>query len=202
MMRFVWEKTKMESFSFKDLASAFIVLFAIIDVAGSLPVFIDLKNKKRLFSPVKASFFSFVILLAFFFAGEGILRLFNVDVSSFAVAGSLVIFVIACEMTFGWELFKTDNPNGSTTIIPVIFPLLAGPGAFTTLLALKAEFSSIAILTALTLNMFIVFIVLQNVSRVEKIIGSGGIYVLRKFFGIILLAISVKLFAGNITFLL
>ena len=192
----------MDSFNFKDLASAFIVLFAIIDVTGSLPVFVDLKNKNRSFSPLTASFFSFVVLLAFFFAGEGILRLFNVDVSSFAVAGSLVIFVIACEMTFGWELFKMDGPSGSATIIPIIFPLLAGPGAFTTLIALKAEFSSIVILTALTLNMIIVLFVLQNVFRVEKLIGSGGIYVLRKLFGIILLAISAKLFVGNITSLL
>jgi len=192
----------MGSFNFKDLVSAFIVLFAIIDVAGSLPIFIDLRNKNRTFSPLKASFFSYIILLAFFFVGEGILRLFNVDVSSFAVAGSLVIFVIACEMTFGWELFKMDNPSGSATIIPVIFPLLAGPGAFTTLIALKAEFSSIVIMTALTLNMIIVFFVLQNVYLVEKLIGKGGIYVLRKFFGIILLAISVKLFVSNITSLL
>ena len=192
----------MDTFNFKDLASAFIVLFAIIDVAGSLPIFIDLKNKNRGFSPLKASFFSFIILLAFLFVGNGILRLFNVDVTSFAVAGSLVIFVIACEMTFGWELFKMDNPSGSATLVPVIFPLLAGPGAFTTLLALKAEFSSIVIITALTLNMIIVFFVLKNVYRVEKIIGPGGIYVLRKFFGIILLAISVKLFVGNITSLL
>ena len=192
----------MDTFNFKDLASAFIVLFAIIDVTGSLPIFVDLKNKNRTFSPLKASFFSFIILVAFFFVGEGILRLFNVDVSSFAVAGALVIFVIACEMTFGWELFKMDNPTGSATIIPIIFPLLAGPGAFTALLALKAEFSSIVIFAALTLNMIIVFIVLKNVFRVEKLIGSGGIYVLRKFFGIILLAISVKLFVENITSLL
>jgi len=192
----------MASFNFKDLVSAFIVLFAIIDVAGSLPIFIDLRNRNRKFSPLKASFFSYIILFAFFFVGEGILRLFNVDVSSFAVAGSLVIFVIACEMTFGWELFKMDNPSGSSTIIPVIFPLLAGPGAFTTLIALKAEFSSIVIMAALTLNMIIVFFVLQNVYLVEKLIGKGGIYVLRKFFGIILLAISVKLFVSNITSLL
>ena len=192
----------MGSFDFKDLATAFIVLFAIIDVAGSLPIFVDLKNKNRTFSPLKASFFSFAILLAFFFVGEGILRLFNVDVSSFAVAGSLVIFVIACEMTFGWEIFKMDSPSKSATIVPIIFPLLAGPGAFTTLLSLKAEFSSVVIITALTLNMVIVFFVLRNVFLVEKLIGSGGIYVLRKFFGIILLAISVKLFVGNITSLL
>ena len=192
----------MISFNFKDLASAFIVLFAIIDVTGSLPVFIDLKNKNRDFSPLKASLISFAILLAFLFVGEGILRLFNVDVSSFAVAGSLVIFVIACEMTFGWELFKMDNASNSATIVPIIFPLLAGPGAFTTLLALKAEFSRTVIIAALILNMIIVYFVLQNVFRVEKLIGSGGIYVLRKIFGIILLAISVKLFIGNITSLL
>ena len=192
----------MGSFNFKDLASAFIVLFAIIDVTGSLPIFVDLKNKNRTFSPLKASFFSFIILLVFFFAGEGILRLFNVDISSFAIAGSLVIFVIACEMTFGWEIFKMDSHGNSATIVPVIFPLLAGPGAFTTLLSLKAEFSTIVIIVALSLNMIIVYFVLQNVFRIEKLIGSGGIYVLRKFFGIILLAISVKLFIGNITSLL
>jgi multiple antibiotic resistance protein len=192
----------MFSLNIQEIVSAFIVLFAIIDVTGSLPIFVDLQSKQKTFSPIRASFFSFLILLAFFFVGEGILRLFNVDVSSFAVAGSLVIFVIACEMTFGWELFKMDSPGGSATIIPIIFPLLAGPGAFTTLLALKAEFTSPNIIIALFLNMVIVFFVLRNVKVVEKLIGLGGIYVLRKFFGIILLAISVKLFIGNITFLL
>ena len=189
-------------FNLQEIVSAFIVLFAIIDVTGSLPIFVDLQSKQKTFSPLKASLFSFLILLVFFFVGEGILRLFNVDESSFAVAGSLVIFVIACEMTFGWELFKMDSPSGSATIIQIIFPLLAGPGAFTALLALKAEFHSVSIITALFLNMIIVFFVLRNVSVVEKLIGPGGIYMLRKFFGIILLAISVKLFVGNITHLL
>jgi multiple antibiotic resistance protein len=189
-------------FNLQEIISAVIVLFAIIDVTGSLPIFVDLQSKQKTFSPFKASFFSFLILLAFFFVGEGILRLFNVDVSSFAVAGSLVIFVIACEMTFGWELFKMDSPNGSATIIPIIFPLLAGPGAFTTLLALKAEYHSVSIIIALLLNMIIVFCVLRNVSVVERLIGVGGIFMLRKFFGIILLAISVKLFVGNIAPLL
>ena len=192
----------MFSLNLQEIVSAFIVLFAIIDVTGSLPIFVDLQSKQKTFSPFKASLFSFIILLVFFFVGEWILRLFNVDVSSFAVAGSLVIFVIACEMTFGWELFKLDGPGGSATMIPVIFPLLAGPGAFTALLALKAEFTSPNIIIALILNMIIVFIVLRNVKTVEKLIGAGGIYVLRKFFGIILLAISVKLFIGNIYSLL
>jgi multiple antibiotic resistance protein len=189
------------TFNIKDFVSAFIVLFAIIDVSGSLPIFVDLKNKNKSFSPLKASSFSFLILLAFFFVGEGILRLFNVDVSSFAVAGSLVLFVIACEMTFGIEIFKMDSPTNSATMIPVIFPLLAGPGAFTALLSLKAEYNSFVIILALLLNMIIVFIVLRKVHLIEKLIGAGGVYVLRKFFGIILLAIAVKLFMGNITLL-
>jgi multiple antibiotic resistance protein len=189
------------TFDIKDFASAFIVLFAIIDVTGSLPIFMDLKNKNKSFSALKASSFSFLILLVFFFVGEGILRLFNVDVSSFAVAGSLVLFVIACEMTFGIEIFKMDSPSSSATMIPVIFPLLAGPGAFTALLSLKAEYSSMVIILALLLNMVIVFIVLRKVYLIEKLIGAGGVYVLRKFFGIILLAISAKLFMGNITLL-
>jgi multiple antibiotic resistance protein len=192
----------MWDFSIKDFVSAFIVLFAIIDVSGSMPIFVDLKNRNKSFSPLKASSFSFFILLAFFFVGEGILKLFNVDVSSFAVAGSLVLFVIACEMTFGIEIFKLDSPGGSATMVPIIFPLLAGPGAFTALLSLKAEYSSFEIVMALTLNMLIVYIVLRKVNLIEKLIGAGGVYVLRKFFGIILLAISVKLFMGNITFLL
>jgi multiple antibiotic resistance protein len=189
-------------FNFKGLVSAFIVLFAIIDVTGSLPIFVDLKNKNKTFSPLKASSLSFLILLSFFFVGEGILRLFSVDVTSFAVAGSLIIFVIACEMTFGVEIFKMDSPGGSATMIPIVFPLIAGPGAFTALLSLKAEFSSIVIITALLLNMIIVYFVLQYIQIVERLIGKGGVYMLRKFFGIILLAIAVRLFMSNITSLL
>jgi len=189
-------------FNFQDFLSAFIVLFAIIDVVGSLPIFFDLKKKNKSFSAIKASFFSFLILIVFFFIGEGILKLFSVDFSSFAIAGSLVIFVIACELTFGIEIFKIDNPQGSVTIVPIVFPLLAGPGAFTALLSLKAEYSTFLILTALFLNMVIVYFVLQNVNRIEKLFGQGGVYVLRKFFGIILLAISVKLFTSNIASLL
>jgi multiple antibiotic resistance protein len=192
----------MWTFNIKDFVSAFIVLFAIIDVSGSMPIFVDLKNRNKSFSPLKASSFSFLILLVFFFVGEGILKLFNVDVSSFAVAGSLVLFVIACEMTFGVEIFKMDSPGGSATMVPIIFPLLAGPGAFTALLSLKAEYSSLVIILALTLNLIIVYVVLWKVNLIEKLIGAGGVYVLRKFFGIILLAISVKLFMGNITVLL
>ncbi|MDL2257267.1 MarC family protein [Bacteroidales bacterium OttesenSCG-928-I14] len=190
-------------FNLQETVSAFIVLFAIIDVTGSLPIFVDLKNKDKSFSPWKASFFSLLLCIGFFFAGEAILRLFSVDIQSFAVAGSMVLFVMGCEMIFGVEIFKSDGPGGrSATIVPIIFPLLAGPGAFTALISLKAEYNSLNILIALALNMLIVYIVLRNVDLVKKVIGDAGVFVLRKFFGIIVLAISVKLFMGNITILL
>ncbi len=192
----------MWSFNFQDFLSAFIVLFAIIDVTGSLPIFVDLKNKNKSFSPFKASFFSLLLCVVFFFGGEMVLKLFGVDVQSFAVAGSIVLLVMACEMIFGVEIFKSDGPGGrSATIVPIIFPLLAGPGAFTALISLKAEYNSLNILLALVANMALVYVVLRNVSLLEKVIGPAGIFVLRKFFGIIILAISVKLFTSNIAFL-
>ena len=186
------------SFNITQLFSAFIVLFAIIDVTGSIPIFIGLRDKKKVYSAGKAAFWSLAILVAFFFVGDWVLRLFNVDVHSFAVAGALIIFVIAVEMTFGIEVFKMDGPSDSATFVPIIFPLIAGPGAFTTLLSIKAEYSSLNILIALVINIIIVYIVLKKVHWVEKILGAGGVYVMRKFFGIILLAISVKLFTTNI----
>ncbi len=189
-------------FEFQEFLSAFIVLFAIIDVTGCLPIFLDLQEKNQKFSPGKAAIMAAIILTVFFFVGDWILSLFNVDVSSFAVAGALVIFVIAVEMTFGVEIFKLDGPGGNATIVPVVFPLIAGPGAFTALLSLKAEYNQMNILLGLLLNMVIVFFVLKYVGYFKKLLGSGGVFVLRKFFGIILLAISVKLFMSNITHLL
>ena len=190
------------NFQFKEFISAFIVLFAIIDVVGSLPVFINLREKKRAFSAIKAAIYATIILVAFFFIGDWILSLFGVDVSSFAVAGSLVIFVVAIEMTFGVEIFKNEGPDGNVTIVPIVFPLIAGPGAFTALLSLKAEYHSENIMLALLVNMILVFVTLKYVGFFEKVLGRGGIFVLRKFFGIILLAISVKLFVNNIAHLL
>ena len=190
------------NFQFKEFISAFIVLFAIIDLAGSLPIFINLQEKKLSFSSSKAAIYATIILVAFFFVGDWILSLFGVDVSSFAVAGALVIFVVAIEMTFGIQIFKNDGPDGNVTIVPIVFPLIAGPGAFTTLLSLKAEYHQANIMLGLLLNMILVFIVLKYVGFFERILGKGGIFVLRKFFGIILLAISVKLFVNNISHLL
>ena len=189
-------------FQFKEFISAFIVLFAIIDVVGSLPVIINLKERKLPFSAGRAALYATVILAAFFFVGEWILSLFSVDISSFAVAGALVIFVVAIEMTFGVEIFKNDGHKGNVTIVPIVFPLIAGPGAFTTLLSLRAEYQPINIMSGLLINMILVFFALKYVGFFEKVLGRGGIFVLRKFFGIILLAISVKLFTSNIAHLL
>lgn len=189
-------------FSLTALFSAFLVLFAIIDIFGSVPIFLGLKSKNKSINAEKAAVYSFIILLAFYFVGDWVLGLFGVDIRSFAVAGALVIFVVAIEMTFGVEIFKIDSPDGSATLVPVVFPLIAGPGAFTALLSLRAEYDNLTILLALTLNILLVWIVLKKINWVERIFGVGGVYVLRKFFGIILLAISVKLFASNITALL
>ena len=190
------------AFSFKEIVSAFMVLFAIIDITGSIPVILDIKSKGNKVQALPAAIGSFVVFVLFLFAGEGLLSLFGVDIGSFAVAGSLVIFVLAVEMIMGVELMKNDGPEGSATFVPIIFPLIAGAGTLTTLLSMRAEYHLENIIVAITLNMVVVFLVLSNINRIEKILGRGLIYVLRKFFGIILLAIAVKLFASNIMNLL
>lgn len=185
-------------FSFKEIISAFMVLFAIIDITGSIPVILDLKSKGNKVQPLPAVLGSFAVFVVFLFAGDGLLSLFGVDISSFAVAGSIVIFVLAIEMIMGVELMKNDGPSGSATLVPVIFPLIAGAGTLTTLLSLRAEYSVENIIVAIILNMGIIYIVLSKLDKIEKVLGRGLIYVLRKFFGIVLLAIAVKLFASNI----
>lgn len=186
-------------FSLSEIVSAFVVLFAVIDITGSIPIIVDLNKNRGGVSAWQAALLSLAILLAFLFLGDALLALFGIDVSSFAVAGSLVIFVLAVEMTFGIEVFRNDGPNGVATIVPLVFPLIAGAGTLTTLLSLRAEYNLLNIVIALVLNMVVVYVVIRYVDKVEKIIGKGGIYILRKFFVIILLAISVRLFANNVT---
>ena len=186
----------------QELASAFMVLFAVIDIAGAVPIINDIQNKGHTISAIKAALASYILLVAFLFVGDGLLNLFSVDISSFAVAGSLVIFVLAVEMIFGIPIFKNDGPSGTASIVPLVFPLIVGAGTLTTLLALRAEYHIINIIIALTLNIIVVYFVLKNVSLVEKVFGKGGVYILRKFLGIILLAISVKLFTSNLTSLI
>ena len=189
-------------FDLQEIVSAFMVVFAVIDVTGLLPVFIDFQKKGMKISPIKAAINSIVAFVAFLFVGNGILQLFQVDISSFAVAGSLVIFVMAVEMVLGIEIFHNDGPGGSATLVPIVFPLIAGAGSFTALLSLRALYSLPNILIALVLNIVIVYLVLRYAFLVEKVFGKAFVYVLRKLFGIILLAISVRMFVSNLTKLL
>ena len=189
-------------FDIQEVISAFVVLFAVIDITGLVPIIIDLKEKGNEINAGKAAFYSLFSFIVFLFMGNMMLQLFHVDISSFAIAGSLVIFVMAIEMIFGAEIFKMDGPAGSATIVPIVFPLIAGAGSFTTLLSLRALYSLLDIIIALVLNILIIYIVIKRVNIIEKLLGKGGVYVLRKFFGIILLAISVRMFIDNLTKLL
>ena len=184
-------------FSFKEIISAFMVLFAVIDILGAIPIIISLREKNQKIEAGKAAIISFVILVAFLFIG-----LFNVDISSFAVAGALVLLVLAVEMIFGVEIFKNDSPCGSATIVPLVFPLIAGAASFTTLLSLRAEYNILNIIIAVAMNMALVYLVLRYVYYVERLFGKSGVYVMRKLFGIILLAIAVRLFTSNLTSLI
>ena len=184
------------NFSLVEIFSTFMVLFAVIDITGSIPVIIDVKSKSGEIQTVKATLAAFIIMLIFLFIGEPLLKLFGVDISSFAIAGSFVIFFLAIEMILGIELFKYDTPGGAS-IVPIAFPLIAGAGSITTLISLKAEYHLENIAIALALNMIIVYLILSATKYFEKILGVTGIYILRKAFGIILLAIAIKLFISN-----
>ena len=190
------------NFNFQQILSAFIVLFAVIDIIGAIPIIIDLKDKGKDVNALKATLISFLLLLGFFYAGDILLRLFHVDIESFAVAGAFVIFLLSLEMSLDIEIFKNQGPIKEATLVPLVFPLLAGAGSFTTLLSLRAEYASVNIIVALVLNMLWVYFVVRMTRKVERVLGKGGIYLIRKFFGIILLAISVKLFMSNITLLM
>ena len=185
--------------NFQEILSAFIVLFAVIDIIGSIPIIINIKQGGRQINAFAAAGLSFLLMIIFFFAGEVLLKLFQVDIASFAVAGAFIIFLMSLEMILDVEIFKNQGPIKEATLVPLVFPLLAGPGSFTTLLSLRAEFAAINITLALILNMVWVYIVLTMTDRIERLLGKGGIYMLRKFFGIILLAISVRLFTANIS---
>ncbi len=189
-------------FDWKEFISAFVVLFAVIDITGSIPIVIDLRQKHRTINAEQTAIFSLIILVAFLFVGEALLGLFGVDISSFAVAGAIVIFIMGLEMTLGIEIFKNDGPVKTATLVPLVFPLIAGAGAFTALLSLRAEYNYLNIILAVVVNMIVVYIIVKNVDWIEKKVGLGGIYIMRKFFGIILLAISVKLITSNLGIIL
>ena len=189
--------------NFKEIFTAFMVLFAVIDIIGSIPIIIDLRKKVGHIQSGKASLIGGVILIVFLFLGKNILSLIGIDVYSFAVAGSFVLFFIALEMILGVTLYKDDeNASITASVFPLAFPLIAGPGSLTTLLSLRAEFRLENIIVAVIINVIFIYIVLKTSSRIERIIGANGINIIRKVFGVILLAIAVKLFTSNIKVLL
>jgi multiple antibiotic resistance protein len=186
------------NFNFKEIATTGMVLFAVIDIVGSIPIIIDLRNKVGHIQSEKATIVAGLIMIAFLFVGEEILKLIGIDVSSFAVAGSLVIFFLALEMILGITFYRDDAPE-TASIVPIAFPLIAGAGTMTSLLSLRAEYYVENIIVAIIINIIFVYLVLKSSRRIAKVLGKTGLAVIRKVFGVILLAISVKLFASNVT---
>tara|TARA_B100000700_G_scaffold303642_1_gene375380 strand:+ start:183 stop:737 length:555 start_codon:yes stop_codon:yes gene_type:complete len=173
------------------------VLFAVIDIIGSIPIVLDLRKKVGHIQSEKASLVAGLLMIAFLFLGKEILNLIGIDVNSFAVAGSFILFFLALEMILGISLYKDDAPE-SASVVPLAFPLIAGAGTMTSLLSLRAEYETINIIVAIIINIIFVYVVLKSSGKIEKVLGSQGINVIRKIFGVILLAIAVKLFAANI----
>lgn len=182
---------------FKEIATITMVLFAVIDIIGSIPVIIELRNKFGHIQSEKAALVSAGIMIAFLFVGESILKLIGIDANSFAVAGSFVLFFLALEMILGIRLYK-DEDASSASIVPIAFPLIAGAGTMTTLLSLRAEYQSINIIIAILLNILLVYLVLKSSSKIERMLTRNGLSIIRKVFGVVLLAIAVKLFATNV----
>lgn len=186
-----------DKLNFKEILSVTMVLFAIIDILGSIPLIIDLRRKAGgHIQSEKATVVSLLLMLLFLFLGEALLQVIGLDVSSFAIAGSIVIFIIAMEMVLGINFFKEEIPE-TISIVPLAFPLIAGAGTMTTLLSLKAEYATINIVIGIFVNMLFVYAVLKNSIWIEKLFGPTGLHILRKAFGIILLAIAIKMFRNN-----
>ena len=193
------KELKSMDLNFKDIFTAFMILFAVIDIVGNIPIIIDLRKKVGHIQSEKASLIAGVIMIFFLFIGENILSLIGIDVNSFAVAGSFVLFFIALEMILGITLYKDeDNTTMTASVFPLAFPLIAGPGSLTTLLSIKSEFSTPDIIIAIIVNVIVIYLVLKTSGKIEKLIGKNGIQIIRKVFGVVLLAIAVKLFMSNI----
>ena len=189
-------------FNIKEIFTATMILFAVIDIIGNIPIIIDLRKKVGHIESEKASIIAGIIMIAFLFLGVSILNLIGIDVNSFAVAGAFILFFLALEMILGISLYKEEETNPITaSIFPLAFPLIAGPGSLTSILALRAEYATINIVIAIVVNIFFMYIVLKTSTKLERILGKNGINILRKIFGVILLAISVKLFATNVKLL-
>jgi multiple antibiotic resistance protein len=185
--------------NFKEILTATMVLFAVIDIIGNIPIIIDLRKKVGHIQSEKASIVAGIIMISFLFLGKSILNLIGIDVNSFAVAGAFILFFLALEMILGISLYKEDDTNAVTaSVFPLAFPLIAGPGSLTSILSLRAEYATINIVIAIVINVILMYIVLKTSIKIEKLIGENGINIIRKIFGVILLAIAVKLFASNI----
>jgi multiple antibiotic resistance protein len=182
---------------FKEILTVGMVLFAVIDIVGSIPIIVDLRTKHGHIESEKASIVAGIIMIVFLFIGEEFLKIIGIDVHSFAVAGSFVLFFIALEMILGIRIYR-DEESSSASIVPIAFPLIAGAGTMTTLLSLRSEFHTINILIAILLNLILVYIVLKLSSKLEQLLGKNGLGVIRKAFGVVLLDIAVKLFAANV----
>jgi multiple antibiotic resistance protein len=186
--------------NFKEILSVSLILFSVIDILGSIPVIIDLRKKFGHLKSGKATIVSGVIMVIFLFLGESILKLFGIDISSFAIAGAIIMFFIGMEMVLGLQFFKPDpdETGSSASIVPLAFPLIAGAGTMTTLISLKAEYTTANILVGVVVNLVFVYLVLKTSGFLERKIGKGGFNVIRKVFGIVLLAISIKIFKNHL----
>lgn len=184
--------------SLKEIFSTFLVMFAIIDITGSIPVFVSIRDKGTRIKPFQATGVALLLFVGFYFLGDVLLRLFGIDMPSFAVAGSVVLFILAFEMILGRDIIKNEPTSSGASIVPIAFPLIAGPGAITALISLHAEYETVNIMIGLAANIILDYFVLRYLDKITHWLGADIIYVLRKFFGVILLAMAVKLFAGNI----
>ncbi len=193
----------MQGFSQNDISQVITVtftLFAVIDVLGSLPAIISIKKKMGDISAIQATLVSGALMLLFFFVGQEMLEFMGLDIQSFAIAGSIVIFILGLEMILGWEFFKNEKDSKTSNIVPIAFPLIAGSGTLTTVMSLKANFHQYNILIGIFINLIFIFLTLRSVNFLERILGPSGIAVIRKFFGVILIAIGVKIFRNNVGF--
>jgi multiple antibiotic resistance protein len=181
----------------KEIVTVGMVLFAVIDVVGTVPIIVDLRNKHGKIESEKASLVAMLIMIVFLFVGEEILNLIGIDVNSFAVAGSFVLFFLALEMILGIRIYR-DGESSTASIVPIAFPLIAGAGTMTTLLSLRAQYQTMNIIIAIVLNIIVVYAVLKSSAKIERLLGKDGLGVIRKAFGVVLLAIAVKLFAANV----
>ena len=188
----------MGTINFTQILSATLVLLSIIDIVGSVPIILQLRDRGRDVNALKATIYSLVVMVGFYYGGYWILGIFNCNIQSFAAAGGFLMFLMALEMILDVEIFKNNAPSGGATIVPLVFPLIAGAGVLTTLISLKAMYDDVNILIGLAINMVWVYVVIKSTDRVQRLLGEGGIFFSRKFFGIILLAMSVKMFSENI----